>query len=332
MPKGLPVREHITYPVVQVTAGTNSCRDEISQFHHVLNCGHLITTAKPDEGCAPNCFHVAVAKTSRKPKKKSMEASLGLSFYCDACVEVTNERRIAATLSNQEAGELHCRHGHFYMAANSTAEGKRVKLRRKEALKQEKDSKFRKCYIAKKITSVPCDEDGSIVSSYLPATHGHPFDTALPRTGTNMFEDVDITPQRKNLKRQGPLKKPTSVVMSSDQEEELSDDVDNTVAEGLKWVREDRERVIRQDQESLQRQRAAARPIINSSPSTDLSSFITANSSPLPAQTSSPSVVDSPRTTARHQPSTKRRRTPGEIAIAPEPRPSKKTKAAPRAP
>lgn len=48
-----------------------------------------------------------------------------------------------------------------------------------------------------KVTQVPCLEDGSISSRYVP-TEGderHPLDTVMPRMGCYMYEDVDFSPE-----------------------------------------------------------------------------------------------------------------------------------------
>ncbi|KAF2625024.1 hypothetical protein BU25DRAFT_474581 [Macroventuria anomochaeta] len=125
----------------------------------------------------------------------SLAAALSLEFYCDLCVEVANEPHIDASLSPKEA------------------ETKRTVLRGQEAVKRDKVNKFRICYIAQKITSVLCDdEDGEVVEGYTPIDNGHPFDTTLPRTGANMFEDIDVPPpnrtkpeRRESCGKTGPL-------------------------------------------------------------------------------------------------------------------------------
>lgn len=53
---------------------------------------------------------------------------------------------------------------------------------------------FRKCDIALKVTSIPCDDEGNPVWQYQPREKHHPFDTALPQIGDNMFDHEDIDP------------------------------------------------------------------------------------------------------------------------------------------
>ena len=57
-----------------------------------------------------------------------------------------------------------------------------------------KEAKFRKCYIALKITSLPCNSDGTVEGQYTPRANHHPFDTTIPRVGDNFFEDVLTNP------------------------------------------------------------------------------------------------------------------------------------------
>lgn len=102
MRKRNTVRETITYPNVKVTPETDPCRDKSLQHEHVLDCGHLIITPKPDEPCAPNCHHIA---TSRNPRRKHRKRPEILRFYCDACVETANEAKLSPHLSSAEAGK-----------------------------------------------------------------------------------------------------------------------------------------------------------------------------------------------------------------------------------
>jgi hypothetical protein len=67
-------------------------------------------------------------------------------------------------------------------------------LRQIEAAKRGKQTKFRKCYIALKITSVPCHADGVIRKGYAPRKEHHLFDTAIPQVGDNFFEDMLVKP------------------------------------------------------------------------------------------------------------------------------------------
>jgi hypothetical protein len=67
-------------------------------------------------------------------------------------------------------------------------------LRQIEAAKRGKRTEFRKCYIALKITSVPCHADGVIRKGYAPRKEHHLFDTAIPQVGDNFFEDMLVNP------------------------------------------------------------------------------------------------------------------------------------------
>ena len=51
---------------------------------------------------------------------------------------------------------------------------------------------YRKCYIDLKVVSISCYGNGDIPSSYAPRETHHPFDTAVPQTGDNMFEDIHL--------------------------------------------------------------------------------------------------------------------------------------------
>lgn len=65
-------------------------------------------------------------------------------------------------------------------------------MRVKEAQKRGKATKYRKCYIGLKVTSVACYSDGECRDDYVPRKTHHLYDTALPQTGNNMFEDIDL--------------------------------------------------------------------------------------------------------------------------------------------
>jgi hypothetical protein len=175
------IRETITYPKVSVTGDTDSCLNETLSYEHVLACGHLITTALPNEPCAPNCHHVADGsgkldywqRNNKVPKTKHSKTVSEKAFYCDACRETIREDVIGADLSS------------------TAAEKRRATLRAIDAKAHQKDTMFRKCYIALKVTSVPCHSDGMLSSRYAPREEHHVFDIALPQSGENMFEDVD---------------------------------------------------------------------------------------------------------------------------------------------
>jgi hypothetical protein len=180
-----PIRETIKYPTIDVTDANDSCLNPSLTFEHVLLCGHLVTTALPNEPCAPNCHHAAdgeaefdhFLKYKKEMKMKNGKTISDNEFYCDACVETEVEIKIPAGFSSANADE------------------RRAMLRTVEAKTRKKATKFRKCYIAMKITSVQCHSDGEVSSRHVPRKERHPFDTAMPRSGENMFEDVDPTPK-----------------------------------------------------------------------------------------------------------------------------------------
>lgn len=68
----------------------------------------------------------------------------------------------------------------------------RAMMRKTEAINRNKDTKYRKCYIAYKVTSIPWPSDRALRSRYVPRAQHHPFDTAIPQIGDNMFEDIEI--------------------------------------------------------------------------------------------------------------------------------------------
>lgn len=204
----LPIRETVTYPKFPVTADNNSCLDRFRPFEHVLSCGHLVNTARADQQCAPNCHHVV--DNDRKGDHSFIQVTAmtvkgGIwiskkSFYCDACVESENEEKLPK-----------------YMPA-AQAEKARTIFRAKEAEKRGRNADFRRCYIAMKFTQVPCLEDRSILSRYVP-TEGnerHPLDTALPRMGWNMYEDVDVSPEEEQEDEENEEDEIQFVVMSDD--------------------------------------------------------------------------------------------------------------------
>lgn len=155
----------------------------------------------------------------------------------------------------------------------------RIRFRKTTAAVRDKANKFRNCYIAQKTIAVPCDKHGDPVKAYDPHPSPHPFDTAWPPTGDNMFEDIKILPTEciKRKKKQRP-----SVWSSDEPESEPSgaedgdtEDVDETVAEGAGWLQEQEELEQRRAEERTRRRRAAAHPtIISSSPDTEMSDFV----------------------------------------------------------
>jgi hypothetical protein len=177
------IRETITYPKLVVTQNNDSCLNPSLYFEHALSCGHIVSTALPSEPCAPNCHYVAAdggeldrsLRNKEAMKMKNGNKVSDKEFYCDACVEEEIEVKIPSELSS------------------SNAEERRAMLRAKEAKTRGKAIKFRKCYIALKVTSVPCHSDGTLSLRYTPREKRHPFDLALPQTGENMFEDVNAS-------------------------------------------------------------------------------------------------------------------------------------------
>lgn len=155
-------------------------------------------------------------------------------------------------------------------------------------------SSFRKCYIAQKIVAVLCNEDGETVDNYEPCVSAHPFDKAWPPTGDNMFEDVDTTPRKcdeskKPRGKAAPLRttRDDSEDGVSSADEVSAEEVNETVAEGARWLREQEQRESRRAEEGTRMRQAAARPVIlSSSPGTETSTFIANSSSPLPMQSS----------------------------------------------
>lgn len=153
--------------------------------------------------------------------------------------------------------------------------------------------------------------------TYIPHGDGHPFDTALPRTGANMFKDVEVPhPKRTNAKRKVQSNKGMPVTPVSDtsdyESERLEDadqgfreDVEDTIAEGARWLREQEDLDRRRQEGSLVRVRkirTATRPIVySSSPHTRTSTTVVKSSSPTSVPTSSQNSVRTP--TKRKRPS-----------------------------
>ena len=179
-----PIRETIRYPCMTVTANNDSCLNSSAACEHVLACGHIIFTAGPDQPCAPNCNHVEkgpgdLDRSVRSKKVQKMKNGREIStlpFYCDACVETELEQLLPSGLTSTKA-EQH-----------------RTVLRQSTAIKRGKATKYRKCYIGMKTTSVPCYPDSSLSPRYEPRADYHPWDKILPQIGDNMFEDIDLNP------------------------------------------------------------------------------------------------------------------------------------------
>ncbi|KAF9695563.1 hypothetical protein EKO04_006634 [Ascochyta lentis] len=192
----------------------------------------------------------------------------------------------------------------------------RAELRQREATRRDKESEFRKCYIAQKITSVPCDEEGNILDGYSPLDNSHPFDTATPRTGPNMFDGIEVErPQTKDPKRKKTSKKVAPMMVSSRKgepedgsssaSEAASENLEDPLAEGARWLNEQKELARRRQEEGtspIRRRRATARPtVLSSSPETDMSSFVVHSSSPLVTQMSPHDQVHSPRSSKKRK-------------------------------
>ncbi|KAJ4373168.1 hypothetical protein N0V83_003460 [Neocucurbitaria cava] len=180
--KSRPARETVTYPRVTVNAfNLDSCLNPLAAREHILSCGHIIITQKPNEPCAPNCHHVVTdssllsSSPSTNTGKKGNRHHLSKKrFYCDACVEQPVEVLIPSGATTTEA------------------EAARKQHREKEAQRRGKVTRYRKCYVGYKVVSVRCDENGEPVESWRPRKKHHPFDTAVPQSGDNMFEDMDV--------------------------------------------------------------------------------------------------------------------------------------------
>jgi hypothetical protein len=166
----LLVCETIEYPKVSVNDGNDDCQNP-AVGGHVLVCGHLIQTMDLNEVCAPNCHHVA-------ERDDELDNDLKIStknFCCDACVNTKLESQISSQIT----------------LTLTDADRYRISLQLAEARKRQEYTRFRKCYVACKKSSVPCDSDGKPSSRYVPNEDHHPFDPAFPRIGANMFEDID---------------------------------------------------------------------------------------------------------------------------------------------
>ncbi|CAN9380405.1 unnamed protein product [Alternaria alternata] len=173
--KQKPLHEVARYPqVIDITPENNSCLNPSMSYEHILECRHIIVTARPDEPCAPNCYHIASNNSSKD--KGALKRSNVLNFYCDACMETGSEALMSNDVSSLEAEAI------------------RLGMRHGKAELCGKEAKFRKCYIALKITSLPCNSDGTVEGQYTPRANHHPFDTTIPRVGDNFFEDVLTNP------------------------------------------------------------------------------------------------------------------------------------------
>ncbi|KAH8728238.1 hypothetical protein GQ44DRAFT_769755 [Phaeosphaeriaceae sp. PMI808] len=177
----MPVHETVTYPKVDVSEDNNSCLNPSMSREHVLDCGHLVNTVLPWEPCAPNCHHISMKsrpsslpeKNKRATEKENEREVTALPFYCDACVETEFEHRIST------------------WSTSSAADSQRAEMASAAAKTNGKGDKSRKCYIALKITSIPVYSGGYLPWGYITNKEHHPFDVSRPRSGANMFEDLD---------------------------------------------------------------------------------------------------------------------------------------------
>lgn len=95
------IHEAVSYPRIQVTPVSDSCLNQSIPCEHVLSCGHIIITAKPDEPCAPNCYNI---KNGWGDSRKAVSSK---EFYCDACIETQNEVSVPEDATSSQAGTLH---------------------------------------------------------------------------------------------------------------------------------------------------------------------------------------------------------------------------------
>lgn len=218
------------------------------------------------------------------------------------------------------------------------AEDQRAEYRQTTTAIRNKARDFRTCYIAQKTISVPCDDEGEAVEGYRPHPPQNIYDMSWPPTGANMYEDVEIIrPQKSKEKKK---RRSAAVQVKPDGpaihiEGAVAEDVNETVTEGARWLREEEDRERRRAEEgtpATRRRRAAARPIvISSSPDTGMSSFIVDELSLLTAQTNAQD--DSPTVTAKKKRDRKRKKaTNDETTSTPATRPKKRVKATPNAP
>ncbi|CAO2652400.1 Nn.00g006830.m01.CDS01 [Neocucurbitaria sp. VM-36] len=216
-PNSEPVHDTVTYPRIEVTAENDSCLNSSTPCEHILACGHIVITAKPNEPCAPNCHHVGngngePSNTGKKGNRYNLSKK---NFYCDACIESRNEGFIP------------------HSATSAKAEKLRAEMRRTEGEKRNKGTQYRKCYIGLKVVSISCDTDGALPSSYKPRLPHHPFDTAVPQTGDNMFDDMDMDPEESldETEEESSAAKVIEIPSSSSTEEEIESVADEGVSD-----------------------------------------------------------------------------------------------------
>lgn len=96
----MPIREKVTYPKVTPLPGSDPCKAGCSSSEHVLDCGHSVITATPDNICGINSWAVAWS-----PANSIAKIAAGPKFWCDACIEEMIEQKIEGkNISAQEAG------------------------------------------------------------------------------------------------------------------------------------------------------------------------------------------------------------------------------------
>jgi len=337
MRKSHTVREVITYPKVTVTTTYDPCHDEYSPYEHVLACRHLITTPEPYEPCAPNCYH-ANGTRSRQAPKMTLSAALKKEFYCDACVELEGENEIPATATNEEAGEQ-VKSNAAITTDKFVAEDQRAEYRQTTTAIRNKALDFRTCYIAQKTISVPCDDEGEAVEGYRSHPPHNAYDMSWPPTGANMYEDVEtIRPQKSKEKKR---RRSAAVRVEPDEpaihiKGAVAEDVNETVTEGARWLREEEDRERRRAEEgtpATRRRRAAARPIvISSSPDIGISSFVVDESSLLTAQTNAQDDSPTPVIAKKKRDRKRKEATNDETTSIPAAKPKKPVIATPKAP
>jgi hypothetical protein len=102
-------REQVTYPRIKLTPENpedDSCQNPSMPYEHVLQCGHLVITKKPDEQCAENCHHINELRKKGRDVQNSKKKWSTRTFYCDACEEAWIEKRIPLHISSTDAGKF----------------------------------------------------------------------------------------------------------------------------------------------------------------------------------------------------------------------------------
>lgn len=109
-PPASPIHEYVIYPRIKVTSSNNSCLNPSMPYKHILACGHIVETTKPNEPCAPNCHHIESTRKNEsgglKQKREISKSVSTLAFYCDACFEAMHEALIPDNISSTQAGNI----------------------------------------------------------------------------------------------------------------------------------------------------------------------------------------------------------------------------------